>query len=427
VRSRVPLRAAGHCDYPEDIAEHARLKILSLSCVFPNSADPTLGLFVRSRLQSVAAGAVVKVISPVPMIDYWRATYTHGAWHREIAQHRQDGNLEVFHPSWFYLPFGGVLNAAFLAARLLLPVVRLRRRFSFDLIDAHFAYPDGIAAGILAQLLRVPFIVSLRGNETMHAGHPFRAIFIRWVLRRANRVICLSESLRQFANSLGVDPARTKTIPNGIDTKLFYPRDRAASRQKYMIDDDTTVILSVGALIERKGHHRIIHALKELQEEGVDAQLLIAGSAGREGHYEQQLHKLVSELRMESKVRFLGQVKPEFLPELMSAADVFCLPTTREGWPNVVHEAMGCGTPVVATNVGGIPDMIPSERYGIVVPVNDSAALRNALHTAFGKHWDRQGIAGWARSRSWEQVARESLEQMQAVISEVANGRVHGT
>jgi len=421
------VKATDQLEYSDEIAAQVRIKILSLSCVFPNPAEPGLGLFVRSRLQSVAARVAVKVISPVPLLDYWRARDNRHIWHREIARQRQDGNLEVFHPSWLYPPFGGALNAAFLAAHLLLPVIRLRRRFSFELMDAHFAHPDGVAAAILAKLLRVPFIVTLRGNETMHARHHCRAMFIRWALRRADRVICVSESLRQFAISLGVNPARAKTIPNGIDTTLFYPRDRVDSRYKHEIDENAMIILSVGALIERKGHHRIIQAVKELQDEGVNAHLLIAGSAGREGRCEDQLHRLVSNLTLESKVRFLGQVKPEFLPELMSAADVLCLSTTREGWPNVVHEAMGCGTPVVATSVSGIPDMIPSDRFGIVVPVNDPAALRNALHAALDKQWDRHEIAAWARSRSWEQVAREVLEQMQAILTAAANEKVRGT
>ena len=171
-------------------------------------------------------------------------------------------------------------------------------------------------------------------------------------------------------------------------------------------------MLSAGSLIERKGHHRVVQALHEYP--GV--QLVIAGGAGREGRFEEEIRQLVSTLHMESRVRFLGHVSPAILPELMSAADLFCLASTREGWPNVVHEAMACGTPVVAADVGGVSDMVPSESYGYVVPVNDPAALREAIGKGLDRTWDHEAIAGWAASRSWENVAREVLEEFRAVL-----------
>jgi hypothetical protein len=131
------------------------------------------------------------------------------------------------------------------------------------------------------------------------------------------------------------------------------------------------VILSAGALVERKGHHRIIQALTDLTKGGVRPQLAIAGASGPEGAFEQELRALVRKLALEADVRFLGQATPDVLAELMSAADVFCLASTNEGWPNVVHEALACGAPVVATDVGAIPQMLPDPRYGVIVPVND--------------------------------------------------------
>lgn len=271
---------------------------------------------------------------------------------------------------------------------------------------------------MLSKTLGVPFLVTLRGNETMHAAYPLRGRFIRDAVRGAGRVVCVSESLRKFAVSLGAEPSRTRTVPNGIDTKIFYPRDREESRRKHAIPEGVKVILSAGALIERKGHHRIIEALKDLESEGVHAQLLIAGSAGREGRFEERIREVVSQLQMESKVRFLGQVAPAVLPELMSAADLLCLASSREGWPNVVHEAMGCGAPIVATDVGGVADVVPSESYGYVIPFNDRAALRNALRDALEKQWDRPKIIEWAAARSWEQVAAEAVEEMQKAVAQ---------
>jgi glycosyltransferase involved in cell wall biosynthesis len=393
------------------------MKILSLSCVFPNPSEPGLGLFVRARLLRMSASAQIKVIAPVPLLDYSQDP-KHIVRLDSIPARRQDGALEIFHPRWLYPPFGGPWNPLFLFGRLAPAVRRLRGRFRFDLIDAHFAHPDGIAAAYLSRAVGVPFVVTLRGNETAHARHAMRRLLMQRALCRAARVICVSESLRRFAIGLGVDPAKTRTIPNGIDAALFHRRDPVASRRKHGIAEDAKVVLSAGALIERKGHHRTIQALHQIP--GV--QLLIAGAPGREGKFEEEIRSTVSRLGMESRVRFLGQVSPSVLPELMSAADLFCLASNREGWPNVVHEAMGCGTPVVATNVGGVADMVPSESYGFVVPVNDPAALREALDKALSRTWDHDAISAWAASRSWENVAREVVEEFAAVLGRSGPG-----
>jgi glycosyltransferase involved in cell wall biosynthesis len=105
------------------------------------------------------------------------------------------------------------------------------------------------------------------------------------------------------------------------------------------------------------------------------------------------------------------------MAELLSAADVFCLASYTEGWPNVVNEALACGAPVVATHVGGVPSMVTSERYGFLVPPRDPNALRDALREALKRTWDRASISDWGRSRSWQQVAREVIDVMQSVVS----------
>jgi glycosyltransferase involved in cell wall biosynthesis len=368
-------------------------------------------------MQAVAAMADVTVIAPIGLVTYSRIGMVQPGG-RETPQERRDGRLEIIYPRWLYPPGGTGFTPFFLAAQLVRTVGRLRRRFPFQVIDSHFGYPDGIAACVLAIIFRTPFIITLRGNETMHAQGPVVRWLLGWALRRAARVITVSERLREFAISLGARPWYTRTIPNGIDTTVFYPKDRAELRQKYGIPWESKVILSAGALIERKGHHRIARALKVLKQEGLLTRLLIAGGPGPEGHYEGNIRRMVAESGLEEDVHFLGQVHPSTLAELMSVADVLCLASTREGWPNVVHEALGCGTPVVATDVGGIPDMLPGSRYGFVVPVDDQIALENALRQALQKQWDRGEICAWGQSRSWDKVAQEVLQTINSAISE---------
>jgi glycosyltransferase involved in cell wall biosynthesis len=376
-----------------------------------------MGVFVRSRLQAMAAHCEVKVIAPVALLDY---AYIRGSgwgkFKQPIPRQRLDGCLEVFYPRWFYLPAVGALNPLFLFLFVLPKILAIRRRFDFHLIDAHFGHPSGVVAAMLAAAFSRPFTVTLRGDETMHGQRRLRRYWMGWALRRADHVITVSDRLRQFAIGLGVSAARSTTIPNGIDTTIYYPRNRHEMRSKHNIPVDTKMLLTAGYLIQRKGHHRAIRALNVLRTQGMAVRLWIVGGPGREGLFEETLRHLVRELKMEDAVTFVGPVPSHVLAEYMSAADVFCLASTREGWPNVVHEALGCGTPVVATDVGGIPDLVPSEAHGFVVPIDDQDALEDGLRKAFSRGWDRDIISARAQARPWAKVATEVLTQMQRIV-----------
>jgi glycosyltransferase involved in cell wall biosynthesis len=246
---------------------------------------------------------------------------------------------------------------------------------------------------------------------------------MRIAFRRAGRIITVSERLRQFAIDLGAEAAKVKTIPNGVDTTRFFLRSQADCRQKRGLSLDRKIILCAGHLIELKGHHRVIRALHGLRREGVEAGLLIAGGPGEVRSYEKEIRQAVVELGMQQHVQFLGAAPQRELAELMAAADVFCLASSREGWPNVVNESLACGLPVVSTDVGAIPEMIPSESYGLIVPVNDVVALQDALRKALSRNWDRSAIADWGQSRSWAQVAKEVLQEMRQIIDEGGSDR----
>lgn len=395
-----------------------RLKILTLTTIYPTPAEPTFGIFVRSRLQHMAEFADVRVLAPVPLITYGLLGKNGKHESQPLPRGwRRDEHLEVLFPRWVYPPLGGWMNIPALVAQTGLRAGRLRSDFPFDLIDAHFGHPDGAAAAMLAWWFRCPFTVTLRGFEPRHAKTPGRRRAMSWALRRAGRVITVSGRLRDFAISLGAVPERVLVIPNGIDSSIFHPRNREESRARHAVPPGTRLILSAGYLIERKGHHLAMRALRCMLDKGVQAQLWIVGVAGREDDFEGHLRELLFALRLEKYVRFFGHAQPDQLAELMSAADVLCLASNNEGWPNVVHEALGCGLPVVASDVGAIPAMLPSGEYGSVVPVNDIEALEKALTVALSRQWDRRGIAAWGARRSWTQVGREVVEAMREVVS----------
>jgi glycosyltransferase involved in cell wall biosynthesis len=414
--------SGGHTEAQEDCHSTERnsadpLKILTLASVFPNPKEPHHGTFIRYRMQAVAKLATVKVIAPVAAVDY---SNPDKEWfgNRSVAMARQDGDIEVLHPRWLFPPFGTPWNGPCMYWALAGMIEELRKRYPFDILDAHFGFPDGLAAARLAERLRCPFVLTLRGNEPIFGHSSWHRRAMSEAFRKASRVLGVSERLRQYAVELGADPARTRTVPNGIDADFFYPRDREGCRSRLGLASGTPMILSAGRLVEAKGHHLIIQALRRMKDRGVDARLLLAGGACREDRFEQTIRRTVTELDLEKDVAFLGHVPKDQMVELMSAADVVCLASFAEGWPNVVTEAQACGAPLVSTSVGGVPDMIPSDKFGFMVPVKSVEALDSALTKALSREWDRKAISEWGRSRSWDQVAGEVLEEMRGSVAE---------
>ncbi len=399
-----------------------RIRILSLSTVFPNPTEPGCGIFVSRRLEALASlpdGPEIKVLAPIQVMDY--GNRRHRFWRaRGVVRRRQQGPLDVRHPRWWYPPTSSILNPAFLFARLLPACLRLWwSGWRFDVIDAHFGHPEGVVAALLGMLFRRPFLITMRGNERDFARIGILRTWQQWAFGRAGRMIAVAEPLRKFAIGLGVPESNAVTIPNGVDSTVFRPLDRSACRARLGIAPEAKVLLSVGYLVEPKGHHDIVRALSRLRAAGRGApvELVIAGGAGREGDFEPEIRRIIAETGMADRTRMTGAVSPDELVEWMNATDLFCLASYSEGWPNVVLEALACGTPVIAANVGGVPEMITAPDYGIIVPPRDAGALEQAIEQAFGRQWNRAKVAEWGRSRGWGQVAREVWAQVRAVVT----------
>lgn len=394
-----------------------RLKVVSFTTVYPRPEEPRFGVFVRARLMALAKLAEVRVVAPVAVIEYGNPKRRFAGLEPGRGG-RMDEGLRVDQPRWIYPPGMGWCHAWWLARFSEGRVGRIRKEFRFDVIDAHFGHPEASAAARLARRYGTPFTVTLRGNETAHGQEPKKRRRMAEALRAAARVIAVSEPLRDYAVGLGVDPARAVVIPNGIDGGVFHPGNRTAERAALGMGDDELHILSAGYLIERKGHHRIVEALPELARRGLKARLWIVGDRGSEGDFEKEIRRRVACCGVEGQVRFVPAAPPEELARYMRACDAFCLATNREGWPNVVNEALACGAPVVATDVGGVPAMIVDPRYGFVVPPGDRAALEGALARALTGKWDREAISAQGLKRSWGEVAREVFEQLSAAARE---------
>ena len=390
-------------------------RVLVLSTLFPSKARPQAGLFIRERMRRVAERLPVVVVSPQPwfplqaLIRIWRPHFR-----PDTDGHEQQQNLQVHYPRFFSFP--GVakgLDGMWMALSCVSPLRRLKREFGFEVIDAHFAYPDGYAAVKLGQWFRVPVTITLRGTEIPLSRDPARRKRMIEALKRAEQIFSVSQSLKDHAISLGVDGQKIIVVGNGVDTEVFHPIDRDEARQRLNIPGDAKVLISVGALVPRKGQHRVIEVLPRLVERFPNLLYLVVGGASPEGDFSQQLMIQVSQLGLENHVRFLGAMPPAELKLPLSAADVFVLATSNEGWANVFLEAMACGLPVVTTDVGGNREVVARDELGSVVPFGDSQALGSALQRALEQPWNREAILAYARDNEWDRRIEKLVSRFQ--------------
>jgi len=392
------------------------MRILTFTTLFPNATARNFGIFIYQRMAHVnqRSGNSVTVVAPVPWAPSWILA-TRWKSYARIPKVEQIGELTVYHPRYFLVPkvsmyIHGLL--IFLGSFLLLR--RLQKKIGFDCIDAHYVYPDGLAAVLAGRLLHLPVFVSARGTD-INLFPSFRLLrpMIRWTLREAQGGIAVCKALADEMLLLGATQQRLTVIGNGVDVERFCSVDRAQARTTLGIPADTKVIVAVGALIARKGYHFLIPAIPGIIPLFPMLKLYIVG----EGEQRSELQKLVHDLNLADHVVFAGNRPNEELNLWYSAADVSCLVSSREGWPNVVLESLACGTPVVATGLWGVPEILVSPDLGIMVEQN-SAAIAQGLIEALSKKWDRRTIIEYAQKRTWDVVAEEVENYFEQILDQ---------
>jgi glycosyltransferase involved in cell wall biosynthesis len=335
------------------------IRTLLFSTLYPNAVRPGHGIFVETRLrQLLKSGAVAsKVLAPVPWFPFRHPAFGEYGRHAAVPAHETRHGIEVAHPRYFLLPKIGMSSAPFLLARTGLSAARrmIAAGDDFDLIDAHYFYPDGVAAAMIGAALDKPVAITARGSDiNLIADYALPRRMILAAARRAAAVVTVSAALRDRLIELGAPGDRIVVLRNGVDLDLFRPADRGVVRQHLGMSGFSLV--SVGNLVLSKGHHRAIEALAHMP----DVSLYLAG----QGPQEQSLRTLAGRLGVAGRTRFLGALPQERLAELYGAADCLVLASDREGWPNVLLEAMACGTPVLAAKVGGVAEIVTGPAAG---------------------------------------------------------------
>jgi teichuronic acid biosynthesis glycosyltransferase TuaC len=393
------------------------IKVLTLSTLYPNREMPYHGTFVEARLHHLVQSREVAalVVAPVPsFLSKGTIFGRYAAFARVPDQEERDG-LTVLHPRYLLIPKVGMTLAPYLMYGSLKAYVGriLRDHFAFDLIDAHYFYPDGVAAALLGRRLGKPVVITARGTDiNLISRYRLPRHWIRWAGQRAAGIVAVSEALRARLIELGIPGARVQVLSNGVDLDRFAPRDRRAARRQLGLDPGGPVLASIGLLITRKGHDLAIRAAALLP----GATLLIVG----EGPEDAALRRLATRLGVAGRVHFLGSMPQEQLAVVYNAAEVLVLASSREGYPNVLLEALACGTPVVATAVWGTPEIVAAPVAGRLVEARTPEALQASIQGLLADPPARGAIRAYAERFGWGPTTAGQLRLFRSILTRPA-------
>ncbi|MBX7208285.1 MAG: glycosyltransferase [Verrucomicrobiaceae bacterium] len=377
-------------------------RLLFVSNLFPDTAAPYFGLDNATVLHALAArhGWDIRVLCP-------RSSLSPGALFGRglaLACRAED---RAFDPRFVAVPYvpklGGVANHTLMAAALRTPWVVLRKTFPFDVVLASWLFPDGAAAARLAEESGVPCLLITQGSDThQYLLMPLRRRHILGTIGRSAGVIARSGDLARRLATAGADVAKLHTIYNGVDVTVFRLRDRAEARRQLGLPLDAKMFLFVGNFLEVKNPQLLVRAFaRHCAASGGGSSLLIM--AGK-GPLSAEVAALAASLGVGAHVRLTGPLDSAQIASHMAAADLLCLSSRSEGFPNVILEALACGLPVLSTDVGGISELVTPE-LGMLVPEGDEPALSAALRACIDRAWDRGMIAATGARHSWAGAA----------------------
>lgn len=381
------------------------MKIAVITPYFPSSAEPWQGRSLYQTLRVLVQQADVRVFFPYAAYPSFLKPRSRGYHKLDPSYSPQD--MRVSYYSYPALPLiSRPFNGRTIASALL-PAVR---DFAPDLIFSCFLYPDGYAALKIARTLAVPVVAMSIGSDINRIGDSISAMQTRTVLRDADFVVTVSGDLRNKAVAMGASPERARAVVNGCDLSVFHPMDRLEARQRLGVDSSAEAVVYIGRMDVKKGLRELVEASASLHREHANLHVYLVG----EGPDRPVIENVIQANNAAGYIHALPACAFDDVAVWMAAADLVTLPSYMEGCPNVVLEALASGRPVVATRVGGIPEIM-SEDCGQLVPPRDSGALAQALASVLDRHWDAEAVSAHG-SRSWETVAAELHEIFEVLV-----------
>ena len=383
-----------------------RLKLTVVTPIFPIPAQPYRGHSEYQILLALSKHAEVDVICPFPRYPRW--------FPPRFDYRRPDLSYSPPGLATRYFEYPAVpgltrcINGE-VCAKLLEPYFRERVP---DVACNFWLYPEGYATVAAARRLGIPAVVCSIGSDLNRIPDPASKWLTRLAMDRAAFVLTKSEHLRQQAIRMGINARKVRTIRNGCDPSVFHLADRSAARAQLAVDEEAQLVLFVGRLDPAKGVVELLEAFASLASRRPNLRLAYVGDGpGRE-----QLRCTAKDLALEGRVYLAGACPSEKIPQWLAAANVLALPSYAEGCPNVVIEALSCGRPVIATNVGGIPELV-NEKSAILVAPRDSRTLADAIDTAMERNWDERSISEQFH-RGWDEAAVEMLSICELAVQQ---------
>lgn len=388
------------------------MRILSISTLYPSDAQPNFGVFVERQMQAVVqrGDAELLLINPIGLPPWPLSLHPRYRSLARLAQQEQRGGVTVLRPRFRLLPgIGGRFKPGAIVRAVLPLARRLHTEAPFDLVDAQFFYPDGPAAAGIAKALGLPLSIKARGADIHHWGtQGATAPQVLAAGRQAAGMLAVAQGIADDMAALGLPRERITLHRTGLDRSRFRPLDRAAARAKFGFAADAPLMASVGALIPRKGQAYVIDSLALLPT----AHLALAGA----GPDEAMLRARAAQSGVESRVHFLGALPHAELPELLSAADVFVLPSSSEGLANAWIEALACGVPVVTTPIPGARELITDPAFGRFA-ARDGREIAEAVQVLLASPPKQAEVVRATEGYSWEENAAQLVSHWARLIA----------
>ena len=376
------------------------MKILVLSRILPNSSDMNRGIYVFRQSKALSSICSIDVVAP---IAFWDRIKSSIGRCKKVNKIEYIDGLEIQHPIYFHIP--GIfrnMNGFFMFLSLYFYHKNRHQNHKWDVILSHFAYPDGFFAVLLGKALGIPVFISCLGSDINSLANKISTKkMIKWALGESEKVFVVSNSLKNKIIEIGIRKEKVVVVNNGIEINKYFVRDKEDFKKYYKIPKGDKIILYVGRLSKEKGVDVLIKAFSFIKD--LNIKLYIVGG----GPQEKILLRQAERLGLMDRIKFLGHMHHSEIPNLMNVADLFVLPSRSEGYPNVLLEALACGIPVLATDVGGITEIINNENLGIIVAADDPIQMAQGIYSALSKEWDRELLVKRVQHQSWEWSAQK--------------------
>ena len=364
------------------------MKLLIITNLFPNNKEANRGIFNKQQFEELSKLCEIKVVAPIP---YFRFSIS------EVPEEEKIEGIEAYHPRYLVTPkLFRSLYGLFFFFGVFGRVKKIYKSFPFDAILATWVYPDGFASSVIARILKKPLIIKVHGSDVnIFTKYFLRRKMILHAFKRAKKIIAVNNTLKEKIVDLGISPDKIEVISNAVRIDLFKPMDKTWCKKRFFIPSKKKVVLYVGNLEKIKGVDILISAMEHLSARNI--YLIVVG----DGSLRDLLKSKAKALGLEANILFVGPWPHSEIGLWLNAADVVCLPSRNEGCPNVVLEALACGVPIVASRVGGIPEIVNDGENGILVPAEDPLALSEGIREALRKEWASEALSSSISGHTW--------------------------